>query len=90
MWPSRWKWATGQRGALTGRRLKFVLPSRLSLGVEVGEVAALEQRVVGEVDARRDVLGHERDLLDLGEHVVHHPVQRHGADGADGDEAPRG
>ena len=42
----------------------------LELGVEVGEVAALEQRVVAEVDARDHVVGAEGDLLVLGEHVV--------------------
>ena len=52
----------------------------LQLGIEIGEVAALQQRIVGEVDARRHVLGHERDLLGLGEEIVRHPVQHQPAD----------
>ena len=52
----------------------------LQLGVEVGEVAALQQRVVGEVDARHDVLGAERHLLGLGEEVVDGTVEHHPSD----------
>ena len=52
----------------------------LYLGVEIGEVAALQQRIVGEVDAGRHVLGHERDLLGLGKEVVRHAVQHQAAD----------
>ena len=54
------------------------------LGVQVGEVAALEQRVVAEVDAGDDVGGVERHLLGLGEVVVRVAVQGHLADLADG------
>ena len=57
----------------------------LELRVEVGEVAALQQRIVGEVDARHDVLRAERDLLGLGEEVVDHPVEHEPPDAADGD-----
>ena len=57
----------------------------LELGVEVGEVAALEQRVVGEVDPVDDVLGAERDLLGLGEEVVDHPVEDEAPDPPDRD-----
>jgi hypothetical protein len=56
----------------------------LELGVEVGEVAALQQRVVGEVDAGHDVLRAERHLLGLGEEVVDHAVEHQPADDADG------
>ena len=52
----------------------------LQLRVEIGEVAALQQRIVGEVDARRHVLGHERDLLGLGEEIVRHAVEHQAAD----------
>ena len=52
----------------------------LQLRVEVGEVAALQQRIVGEVDARRHVLRHERDLLGLGEEIVGHAVEHQAAD----------
>ena len=54
----------------------------LQLGVEVREVAALQQRVVGEVDAGDDVLGAERDLLGLGEEVVDRAVEHEPADAA--------
>ena len=52
----------------------------LQLGVEIGEVAALQQRIVGEVDAGRHVLRHERDLLGLGEEIVGHAVEHQPAD----------
>ncbi len=45
------------------------------LGVEVGEVATLQERVVGKVDARWDVLGAEGHLLGFGEEVVDHAIQ---------------
>ena len=52
----------------------------LQLGIEIGEIAALQQRIVGEVDAGRHVLGHERDLLGLGKEIVRHPVEHQPAD----------
>ena len=55
------------------------------LGVQIGEVPALQQRIVGEVDTRHHVLGAERDLLGLVEDVVDHPVERHPADDPDRD-----
>ena len=58
----------------------------LELGVEVREVAALQQRVVGEVDAGHDVLRAERDLLGLGEEVVDHAVEHQPADRPDRDD----
>ena len=50
------------------------------LGVEVGEEPRLQQRVVGEVDARHDVADAEGDLLGLGEEVVGVAVERQLAD----------
>ena len=47
-------------------------PEPLELGVEVGKVASLQQGVVGEINAGRNVLCHERDLFRLGEEVVWH------------------
>jgi len=47
------------------------------LGVETGEVPALQQRIIAEVDARRHVLGHEADLLGLREEVVGHAESAH-------------
>ena len=90
MWPSCWKWAIGHFGALTGMWVKFGPPEALELGVEVGEVAALEERVVGEVDAGDDVLGAERHLLGLGEEVVDHPVEHEPTDRLDRHAPPRG
>lgn len=55
------------------------------LGVQVGEVPGLEQRVVGEVDAGHHVGGAEGDLLGLGEEVVRVAVEHHAADGSYGD-----
>ena len=80
MWPSCWKLPNGHFGALIGRSVKFGLPEPLQLGVEVGEVPALQERVVGEVDAVDDVLRAERHLLGLGEEVVDDAVEHEAAD----------
>jgi len=52
----------------------------LQLRVQVREVAALQQRIVAEVDARRNVLRHERDLFGFCEKVVGHPIKNKAAD----------
>ncbi len=52
----------------------------LELGIEIGEVAALQQRVVGEINARRHVLDHEGDLLGLGKEIVGHSIEDQSAD----------
>ncbi len=72
MCPSRWWFAYGHLGALTGRLyMKFGDPEPRELRVEIREEAGVQQRVVGEVDAGHDVRGTERDLLNgLGEEVV--------------------
>ena len=49
-------------------------PDELRVGV--GEEAALEQRIVREVDAGHEMAGMKRYLLGLGEEVVGVPVQR--------------
>ena len=69
-------------GALIGRWVKFGPTEPLELGIEVGEVAPLEQRVVAEVDAGHDVLGAEGDLFGLGEEVVDGAVEDQPADAA--------
>ena len=56
------------------------------LGVGVGEQPALQQRVVGEVDARHHVAGMEGDLLGLGEEVVDVAVEHHLADDLERDD----
>lgn len=56
------------------------------LGIEVGEVAALEKRVVGEANAGNDVAGAEGDLLGLGEELVGVAVELHLTNVADGNE----
>ena len=57
----------------------------LQLGVEIGEVTALQQRIVGEVDARHDVCGAERHLLGLREDVGGVGVQHHPPDDPQGE-----
>ena len=57
MWPSRCWLANGHLGALIGIWWKLGPPRRDELRVEVGEQAALQQRIVAEVDARDDVGG---------------------------------
>ncbi len=47
------------------------------LGVGVGEQPALQQRIVGEVDARHDMADVEGGLLGLGEEVVRVAVEGH-------------
>ncbi len=83
MWPSCWKW---RERALrrVDRQLREVRAAQpLQLRVEVREVAALQQRVVGEVDAGHDVLRAERHLLGLGEEVVDRAVEHQPADAPD-------
>ena len=70
MWPSCWKCANGHLRGIDRDVGEVRAAEPLQLGVEVGEVPPLQQRVVGEVDARHDVLGAEGDLLGLGEEVV--------------------
>ncbi len=48
----------------------------LELGIEIGEIAALEQRVLAEVHARKDILGEEGDLLGLGEEIIDIAIER--------------
>ena len=55
----------------------------LQLGIEIGEVAAVQQRVVTEVDARHDVLRAISDLLGFGEEVVDVAIERERTDDAD-------
>ncbi|MDH6438706.1 hypothetical protein M2158_007247 [Streptomyces sp. SAI-144] len=66
------------------RQLREVRPAQPDqLGFQVGEVAGLEQRVVGEVDTGHDVGGVEGDLLGLGEEVLRIAVEHHPADRPD-------
>ena len=50
------------------------------LRVEIREQATLQQRIVGEVDARYQMRRAERDLLGLGEKIVRPAIQYHAAD----------
>src|SRR5688500_18880246 len=52
----------------------------LELCIEIGEVPALEQRIVAEVDAGHDVLSAKSDLLGLGEEIVDAAVEHEAAD----------
>jgi hypothetical protein len=55
-----------------------------NLGVGVRKQAPLQKRVVGEIDARNDVTGMERDLLRLGKEVDRVSIEHHPADDFDG------
>ena len=50
------------------------------MGIEVREIAALQEGIIGEVDARRGILRHEGDLLGLREQIVGHAVQNEAPD----------
>ena len=58
----------------------------VALGVHVGEGAALQERVVREVDARHEVGGAEGGLFGFGKEVVGVTVERHFAYNAHGNE----
>ena len=80
--PSRWLLCTCATGALIGISWKFGPPSREICVSTYEWMRPGQQRIVGEVDARHDVRGAERDLLGLGEEVVgvavqHQPADRH-------------
>jgi hypothetical protein len=51
------------------------------LGVEVREVTSLKQRIIGEVDSRGNVLGHEGDLFGFREEIVGHAIEHQPTDG---------
>lgn len=55
----------------------------LDLSIKIGKIAALEQRVVTEIDARRYILGHEGDLFRFGKEIVDDPVQNQTPNDAD-------
>ena len=58
------------------RKMREVRPAKaLQLGVEIGEVATLQKRVIREVDTGRHILRHERHLFGLGKEIVGHPVK---------------
>ena len=67
-------------GALIGSWAKFGRAQALELGIEIGEIAPLQQRIVGELDAGHDVLRHERHLLGFGEEVLRHAVEHQPTD----------
>src|SRR4030095_16740566 len=55
------------------------------LGIEVGEVTSLKQRIVSKIDSGHNVLRAERDLLGLGKEIVHTAIEDEPADATDGD-----
>ena len=81
MWPSCWKVRERAFGCIDRDVGEVGASQALKLGVEIGEIAPLKQRIVGEVDSRRNVLGHERDLFGLREEVVGHAVEHEPTDG---------
>ena len=54
------------------------------LGVRVGKQAPLEERIVGEIDARNKVTGMERGLLRLSKEVDRIAIEHHSPDDFDG------
>ena len=67
-------------GHRTARRIdrqvsKVGAAQPLELGVKVREVAPLQQRIVGEINAGRHILRAEGHLFRLGKEIVHHTVQ---------------
>ena len=86
MWPSRWLLWTGATGTVDGDLVEVGSAQADELGVRVREEPALEQRIVGEVDAGHEVPGVEGDLLRLGEEVVGVAVEGELADALHGHE----
>ncbi|MDT5349376.1 MAG: hypothetical protein QOH91_2663 [Mycobacterium sp.] len=56
-------------------------PETDQLSIEVGEIAELQQRIVGEVDPRYHVGRVKRHLFCLGEEVIRVALQHHSAHG---------
>ena len=77
------KMRKGAARRIDGEMRKVRRTKALQLGVEIGEVAALEQRVVRKVDARYDVLSAKGDLLGFGKEIVDEPVEHEPTDDAD-------
>ena len=66
------------------RNVREVRPAQpLELGIEVRKVAALQQRIIAEVDARHDIVGAECDLLGLREEIIDAAVEHQPADLSD-------
>ena len=60
---------TGICGWLIGNLVEVGAAQALELGILIGEEPALQQRIVGEVDARHDIGRAEGDLLGFGEEI---------------------
>ncbi|MGY4515198.1 hypothetical protein ACVWWW_000766 [Lysobacter sp. HA18] len=72
-----------RRDRRVDRNLVEVRPTKTrELCIDVRMDAPGEQRIVGEVDARNDVRGAERDLFGLSEEVVGIAIEHHAADRA--------
>ena len=65
----------GALRGIDGKVGKVGAPKSFELGIQIREVAPLQQRVVAEVDAARNVLRHKGDLLRLGKEVIWHPIE---------------
>ena len=78
--PSRWKLCIGHFGRLIVELVEVRPAEPLQLGIGVREDPALEQRIVGELDAGHEVTGVERGLLGLGEEVIGPAIEHHLAD----------
>ncbi len=62
-------------GCIDGQMGEIWAAQTLQLGVQVREVPTLEKWIIAEVDTGGHVLGHEGNLLRLGEEIVGHPAQ---------------
>jgi len=69
-------------GGVNGNMSKVRPAQTLELGIEVGKIAALQQRVFRLIDTAHDILGAKGHLLGLGKKVVHHPIQHQTPDDA--------
>jgi len=67
---------------LIGICAKFERAESRQLRVVIGEIPALQQWIVGEVDPGNDVLGAERDLFGFGKEIVRIAVEHQAPHGA--------
>ncbi len=71
-----------QRG-IDRQLVEISAPETRYLRVDIGMVAAGQQRIVAEIDSRDHVCGAERNLLGLREEIVRISIENHSADRGD-------
>src|ERR1700733_3787417 len=67
-----------------GNMRKVGSPKPLHLRVQIGEITALQQWIVAEVNTLNDVVGAECDLLGFREEVIDAAIEDQASDAADG------